>query len=64
MLPPVYRVYAKCSSGGEPYLCVEFTGSRRNCATFLKNKVRQGRPTHFNFVSVLCIEAAARRYLG
>ena len=58
-----HRVYAKCNGGRDLYLQVEFTGTRSQCETFIRLKVRQGRPTHFNFISRLPMDKAARRYL-
>ena len=35
-------VYAKCSASGRIYLQATFTGTRSECAAYIKNRVRQG----------------------
>lgn len=58
------HVYAICKgSGPDQYLQREFTGTRAQCNAFIAEKVRQGRPTHFNEVSSLDWDAAARKFL-
>ena len=57
----MYHVYAHCL-GHQRYLKTEFTGSRYQCEKYIKNRVRQGLPTHFLFISKLDYEAACRRY--
>jgi hypothetical protein len=59
-----YRVYKKCDYGHRQGLEVEFTGSYRQCQSHLQYKERVWhRPTHYNFISSLDVEAAERRYL-
>lgn len=57
----MYHVYSHCM-GHCRYLRTEFTGSRYQCEKFIRDAARQGRPTHFMFVSKLDYEAATRRY--
>ena len=59
-----YYVYAICSGRGpNPFLQVEFSGSRWQCQMFIRDKVRNRRPTHFNVISCCGMSAAERRYL-
>ena len=57
----MYHVYSHCV-GHSRYLRTEFSGSRYQCERFIKNRVRQGLPTHYMFISKLDYEAACRRY--
>lgn len=59
----VSHVYAKCSAGNRTYLETMFSGSRYLCETYIRNRVRQGLPTHFLFISKMNAEDAARRWL-
>lgn len=58
-----HHVYAKCSGRKEPYLQTQFTGTRAACDKYIRDRVRNGQPTHFLFISTLDLDAAARRYL-
>lgn len=62
-MKPTYKVYARCNGGHGTYLQQEFEGSRYQCEKYLKDKVHQRRPTHFNLISTLPIEVARRRYV-
>lgn len=59
----IHHVYAKCNNGKEISLQTEMSGTRSECLAYVRAKVRNNRPTHFNFISSLTLEAAERRYL-
>jgi hypothetical protein len=58
-----YHVYAHCWGGHDIYLTQEFSGTRSQCQTYMRHKIRQNRPTHFNFISCLPYHAATKRYV-
>jgi len=59
----VSHVYAKCSGGREVYLQTMHTGTRHSCEKYIRERVRQGLPTHFLFISKMKTEEAAKRWL-
>lgn len=58
-----HRVYAKCFGGRDCYLQVMFEGNRYQCQRYVRERARNGSPTHFLFISSLDLDAASRRYL-
>lgn len=59
-----YHVYAICKgSSPDQYLTREMSGTRRKCEAYIRQKVRAGRPTHFNVVSSRDWEAAEKAFL-
>jgi hypothetical protein len=56
------HVYAKCTAGRRHFLQEVFKGSRTECNTHVKQRTRNGQPTHFLEVSSLAIEAATKKF--
>ena len=57
-----HYVYSKCFAGKGIYLQHNFTGTRSQCQTWIKNMARAGRMTHWYLISCLNHDAATRRY--
>ena len=58
-----HHVYSRCNGGHGIYLQTEFTGSKWFCEKFIRDRVRQGRPTHFLFISRMDHDKATRCHL-
>lgn len=57
-----YTLYAICTSGRRHYLQSLLQGTRRECETLVKRRVKQGLPTHFLVISKLDLRDATLRY--
>lgn len=59
----VSHVYAKCSGGREVWLQRLHSGSRYSCEKYIRERARQGLPTHFLFISKMGYMEAEKRWL-
>ncbi len=61
MLKIQATVYSQCRASRRNFLQPEFHGTRSECNRFISDRARQGRPTHFSFLSSMDRRKATRR---